>query len=261
MKPVFRQIPIEWLSPGRYQPRAQFPLEDLQQLGQSIVSHGVIEPLIVREIANQYYELIAGERRWRAAMLVGVSELPCLIGNYTDKQAAAVGLIENIQRQNLNLIEEANGYRCLLEEFHFQQEEIAILIGKSRSHVANILRILTLCSTVQSQVAEGSLSLGHAKMLVGLAHGQQIVLAEEIVKKNLSVRQLEQRVKALKLKQLNIQAYTDRDIQHLENQIAEQVGAPVKIISSAENGGWLQVKFFDNETLAGLLERMGLRYD
>ncbi len=261
MKPVFRQVPIEWLHPGRYQSRTQFPIEDLQLLAQSIASHGVIEPLIVREVARQYYEIIAGERRWRAAMLLGLNELPCLVGNFTDQQAAAICLIENTQRQNLNLIEEANGYRRLSEEFHFQQEEIAILMGKSRSHITNLLRVLTLCSTVQNQVAQGQLTLGHAKMLVGLDHEQQMSLSAEIVKKNLSVRALEQRVKALRHKRINVPMQADRDIQHLENKLAEQVGAPVRIISSEEKGGWLQVKFFDNETLAGLLERMGLRYD
>lgn len=262
MKARFKHIPIDWLQPSRYQPRINFEPKALQELAQSITAQGLIEPLVVRELSLEHYEIIAGERRWRAAMLAGLSELPCLIGSYSDEQAAAVTLIENIQRQNLNLIEEASGYQRLLKEFHFHQDEIALLVGKSRSHIANILRLLTLCDSVQEHLRAGELSLGHARMLVTLPPAKQRQLAEQIEANDWSVRQLEKQVKALKSGELlKANPRRDRDIERLQTVLAEQMGAPVQIISDSSEGGWLKVKFFDNETLAGLLEKMGLRYD
>ncbi|MBA2651745.1 MAG: ParB/RepB/Spo0J family partition protein [Tatlockia sp.] len=264
MNKIYKLIPIQWLKPGRYQPRVNFEPKALQELAKSIETQGLIEPLIIRELAVDDYEIIAGERRWRAAMLAGLSELPCLIGNYSDEQAAAVTLIENIQRQDLNLIEEAIGYRRLLNEFHFQQAEIATLVGKSRSHIANILRLLTLCEPVQERIRALQISLGHARTLVGLQPSQQRLFAEQVVTHDWSVRQLEKKVRELKANE-PIQAQAnpkkDRDIERLEVLLAEQMGAPVQIINDFGEGGWLQVKFFDNDTLAGLLEKLGLRYD
>lgn len=263
MKKVFKTIPIEWLQPGRYQPRRYFNQESLQELAQSIATQGLIEPIIVRTLHdNNHYEIIAGERRWRAAALAGFSEVHCLIGDYSDSQAAAVTLIENIQREDLNLIEEACGYRRLIEEFHFHQDEIASLIGKSRSHIANILRLLSLCEPVQELIQLSRLSLGHARMLVGMEPQQQVKFAEQIGEQGWSVRQLEKKVKELKAEApVKAQGQLDKDIERLQIRLAEQVGAPVQIVSNNQNGGWLQVKFFDNDTLAGLLDRMGLRYD
>ncbi|HHF7349446.1 TPA: ParB/RepB/Spo0J family partition protein [Legionella feeleii] len=262
MKRVFKTIPIDLLQAGRYQPRKHFSEAALQELADSILTQGLIEPLVVREITANQYEIIAGERRWRAAMLVGLNELPCLIGNYSDQQAAAVTLIENIQREDLNLIEEASGYQRLQQEFHFQQDEIAVLIGKSRSHIANLLRLLTLCDPVQEKIKTGQLSLGHARMLVGLQARQQMNLAIEIEEKGWSVRQLEKKVRELKAGELPLRdPQRDRDIERLQSTLAEQIGSPVQIVSENGQGGWLQIKFFDNDTLAGLLERMGLRYD
>lgn len=195
MKRVFKLIPIEFLKPGRYQPRKYFEENALQELADSIASQGLIEPLVVRELSKDSFEIIAGERRWRAAMLARLPELPCLIGEYTDEQAAAVTLIENIQRENLNLIEEAEGYRRLLEEFRFQQDEIAVLVGKSRSHIANILRLLTLSPAIQERVKSGQLSMGHAKMLVGLTSEQQHFFVQQIIENEWSVRYLEKQVK------------------------------------------------------------------
>lgn len=261
MNTQFKLIAIEWLQPGRYQPRRHFASDSLQELADSIVSQGLIEPLVVREIEKNSYEIIAGERRWRAAMLAGISELPCLISDYSDEQAAAVTLIENIQREDLNLIEEAHGYRRLLSEFHFQQDEVASLIGKSRSHVANILRLLSLCEPVQECIKAGTLSMGHAKMLVGLSPMQQLALAKQIEEQQWSVRQLEKKVKDIKMGEPILNSRRDRDVERLEAKISEQIGAPVQIISNETDGGLLQIKFFNNDTLAGLLERMGLSYD
>ncbi len=262
MKTMFKLIPIESLQPGRYQPRVNFDQQSLQELAQSIATQGLIEPLVVRELASKSYEIIAGERRWRAAMLAGLTELPCLIGSYTEEQAAAVTLIENIQRQDLNLIEEACGYRRLQDEFHFHQHEIAALVGKSRSHIANILRLLSLDQSVQDRLRSEQLTFGHARLLVGLHPAQQVELAEQIEKNDWSVRQLEKRVKELKTSEQSMaNPKSDRDIERLQITLAEQIGAPVQIINDQTVGGWLQIQFFDNDTLAGLLERMGLHYD
>ncbi len=256
-------LPVGQLHAGQYQPRQDFNPESLAELAQSIASQGLIEPLVVRAIAKNRYEIVAGERRWRAAKIAGLHEVPCLLGDYTDKQACALTLIENIQRQDLNLIEEATGYRRLIDEFHYHQEEIALLIGKSRSHIANILRLLTLTESVKNRIRDKSLSLGHARVLVGLTPEQQSLFAQQIIDEQWSVRQLEQAVKLFRQQDLSSpkNARADRDIERLQTVLAEQVGAPVQIINDNADGGWLKVKFFDNDTLAGLLERLGLRYD
>jgi ParB family chromosome partitioning protein len=256
---MFKNIPIEWLQPGKYQPRRDFAEASLQELAHSIQQQGLIEPLVVRQIADNRYEIIAGERRWRAAMSVGLSEVPCIIGDYSDQQAAAVTLIENIQREDLNLIEEANGYERLLLEFHFKQDEIAALVGKSRSHIANILRLLTLAENVQLLIRSRELSLGHARMLVGLRQHEQITLANECCQQGWSVRYLEDKVR--KHKQNEPLEKSNADIERLQVLLSQQMGAPVHIRQEGPHGGWLNIKFFDNDTLTGLLERMGLSYD
>lgn len=263
MQTEFKSLPITSLQPGQYQPRQDFDQHMLKELAQSIASQGLIEPLVVRVIAQQRYEIIAGERRWRAAQMVGLQEVPCLIGEYTDEQACALTLIENIQRQDLNIIEEATAYRRLIDEFHYQQDELAILVGKSRSHLANVLRLLSLTESVKNSLCEKTISFGHARVLVGLSPAQQAQLTEQIIKEDWSVRQLEQAVKQLKNEKFDPpkNPKKDRDIERLETILSDQVGAPVQIENDVSAGGWLKIKFFDNDTLAGLLERMGLRYD
>lgn len=263
MSTEFTYLPVEHLQAGQYQPRQDFNSVALQELAQSIASQGLIEPLVVRSIAKQRYEIIAGERRWRAAKLAGLLEVPCLIGEYTDKQACALTLIENIQRQDLNLIEEATGYRRLIAEFNYLQDEIAVLVGKSRSHIANVLRLLTLTDLVKDRIRDKILSLGHARILVGLTPDHQEWFANQTMEEQWSVRQLEQAIKLHKTKDIAIpkNAKKDRDIERLQTILSDQVGAPVQIVNDIDEGGWLKVKFFDNDTLAGLLERLGLRYD
>lgn len=259
----FKHLPIEWLQRCHYQPRQIFDKDALQDLANSILAQGLIEPLIVRKTAHQCYEIIAGERRWRAAMIAGLTEVPCLIGIYSDAQTAAVTLIENIQRQDLNLLEEAGGYQRLHTEFHFSQQEIASLVGKSRSHIANILRLLTLCESVQNRLSMGQLSLGHARALVGLSPSHQESLAKQVQEQEWSVRRLEKEVRLNKFSSIDTSVILSQspDITHLQTQLAERIGTPVQIVTDNEQGGWLKIKFFDNDTLTGLLEKMGLRYD
>ena len=262
MLTVYKLLPIECLQRGQYQPRQIFDEDALNDLAQSIVAQGLIEPLVVREIAPYRYEIIAGERRWRAAQIACLSEVPCLIGTYTDQQTAAVTLIENIQRQDLNLLEEASGYQRLHTEFHFTQDDIAKLVGKSRSHITNILRLLTLSASIQDRIRTNQLSLGHARMLVGLERGQQEALAKKVGEEGWSVRRLEDAVRLSKHRLETIPPPPKGpDITHLQTQLAELIGTPVQIVTDSEQGGWLKIQFFDNDTLSGLLERMGLRYD
>lgn len=262
MTTYFKNLPIEQLQRGHYQPRRHFDETALTELAQSIKTQGLIEPLIVRALTDNQYEIIAGERRWRASFLAGIHEIPCLIGHYSDQQALAITLIENIQREQLSLLEEAAGYHRLITEFVFTQEDIALLIGKSRSHIANILRLLTLPESVKTYLNAQQLTLGHARMLVGLPTASQIVLAKKAYEQEWSVRRLEEEVRHYKS---NIAVPQKKSAQidtiHLQNHLSEQVGAPVEISPGPGHGGWLKIKYFDNDTLAGLLERMRLSYD
>ena len=257
---MLKSIPVEYLHRGRYQPREHFDDKTLHELSDSIRTHGIIEPLVVREMANNHYEIIAGERRWRAATLAGLATVPCLIGHYSDEQAAAVTLIENIQRDNLTLWEEAKAYQRLALEFHFSQQDIADLSGKSRSHIANLVRLLNLSPPVLALLKKNQLSLGHARLLVGLTPAQQLQIATKLKQYDWSVRELEKKIRSLKNQPLP-KKRLNADIAALEDAIAEQLGSPVEISSTKAGGGWMKIRFYDNDTLCGLLERLGLRYD
>ena len=263
---LYKMLPIDCLQRGEFQPRITFNEEHLNELAQSIRQQGLIEPLIVRQKNATQFEIIAGERRWRAAMIAGLSEVPCLIRDYADQQAAAITLIENIQREDLSVIEEAKGYQRLIAEFCFSQNEVALLVGKSRSHLANLLRLLSLNAQVQHQLHCGKLTLGHARMLVGLDESLQKRFTTKIINENWSVRKLEKLVRETKIITENPHnTSTSNDIIYLQARLSEQVGSPVEIDSdsSSENsqGGWLKIKFYDNDTFSGLLERLGLSYD
>lgn len=258
----FSYISIRQLQPGLYQNRKQFDEEELKSLSQSIRSQGLIEPLVIRAIIDNQYEIIAGERRFRAAEMAGLEELPCLIVSYNDKEACAVTLIENIQRQDLNVMEEASGYRRLIEEFHLQQQDLAAWLGKSRSHIANLLRLLGLDHTVQELLIDEKLSAGHGKLLAGLAVEQQKELAEKVIQQQWSVRQLEQEIQNLRQPKIKAtEKVVNSDILRLQEHLAEQIGAPVEITGSENKGGWLKIKYFDNDTLTGILERLRLEYE
>ncbi len=251
------QLPIESLRRGQFQPRRYFDETALRELSDSIRSSGMIQPIVVRQNSDNSYEIIAGERRWRAAQLAGLSVVPCLINNYSDAQAAAVTAIENIQRQNLNPIEEACSLQRLVDEFKYHHDEVAAIIGKSRSQVSNALRLLRLDSRVQQWLISGELSEGHGKILAGLDHNDQYKLAEQCIEQAWSVRQLEQKIK--KSQSQPTPAPIRADIIRLERILADQLGAKVKIETDpAARGGWLRIQFHNNDTLEGLLEKFGL---
>ena len=258
-KSELKIIPIDCLTRGEYQPRIHFEPNALQELADSIIAQGLIEPIVVRPITSNRFEIIAGERRWRAAQLANILELPCLINNYSDEQALAVTLIENIQREDLNVIEEANGYHRLIEEFYFQHDDIAKMVGKSRSHITNMLRLLTLDVKIKQALIDKQLTMGHAKMLVGLSCNLQHELLHKITQNEWSARKVEFEVK--RLKKSAISPKRDRDVERLQTLISEQVGSKAEIEQDLNDGGWLKIKFYDNDTLAGLLEKMGVKYD
>ena len=258
-KSDFKNLPIDCLVRGEYQPRDYFEPKALQELADSIVAQGLIEPIVVRPISPSNYEIIAGERRWRAAQLAGINDVPCLINNYSDDQAVAVTLIENIQREDLNIIEEANGYNRLISEFLFQHEDVAKMVGKSRSYITNTLRLLSLEENLKQALIEKKILMGHAKMLVGLDIHHQLDILDKIIKNDWSARRVEREVKKIK-NNFSLEK-SDRDVERLQTIISDQLGAQTQIDADKNDGGWLKIKFYNNDTLAGLLDKIGIKYD
>lgn len=189
-------LKVEQLQAGKYQPRSYMDDAALQTLAASIKAQGIMQPILVRVIENEQYEIIAGERRWRASKMAGLNEVPVLVREIADEAALAMALIENIQRENLNPLEEAQGIKRLIEEFSMTHEKAADAVGRSRVSVSNLLRLLTLCEPVQDMLMQGKLDMGHARALIGLSGSQQVMLAEKIVQNEHSVRDAEQLVKA-----------------------------------------------------------------
>lgn len=260
-KPLFNLLPIERLHRGRFQPRRDFDKSALAELAESIHSSGLIQPIVVRQRADQEYEIVAGERRWQAAQMAGLNEVPCLINDYSDEQAAAVTAIENLQRKNLNPIEEAQSLQRLAADFNYSHEEIAAVVGRSRSHITNILRLLRLDERVKTWLIEGKLSEGHGKILASLSHAEQFTLAQRCISQAWSVRQIEQHVKKMQTQSAIVPTYR-ADISRLERIVSEKLGAKVVLeTDSNAKGGWLNIQFYDNDTLAGLLEKMNIKYD
>jgi ParB family chromosome partitioning protein len=257
-KPELKELPISLLQRGVYQPRDQFDLEALKELAESIKAQGLIEPIVVRPVNAERYEIIAGERRMRAAKMADLVVVPCLINHYSDEQALAVTLIENIQRQDLTIIEQSRGYQRLIDEFSFAHEDIAKMVGKSRSHITNTLRLLQLDSALQKALDERALSMGHAKVLVGLSKATQRDLMHKVIKHEWSARRLEKEVQ--KIKKTVHSPKPDRDVSRLEALVSEACGSPVEIEQGDDSGGWLKIKFYDNDTLAGVLDKLKVDY-
>jgi ParB family chromosome partitioning protein len=249
-----RTVPIERIRPNPEQPRRSFDEGALAELADSIRAKGVIQPLIVRETDDSMFEIVAGERRWRAAQKAGLHELPVLVRDLSDTEVLEFAIIENIQRADLNAVDEATGYRQLMDRFDRTQEDIASALGKSRSHIANLLRLLTLPQDVQAFVVDGRLSAGHARALVGKENA--LDLARKIIKDGLSVRQVEKLASAKrKSKAPQPQAVEkDADTKQIEKELAAHLGMPVQIdhASGAENGK-LTLKYRDLAQLDDLL--------
>lgn len=256
-----RRLPVDRLTPGKFQPRTHFDDDALAQLAESIAVHGVLQPLLVRPISGMMYEIIAGERRWRAAQKAKVHELPVVVRDLTDKEAMEIGLIENLQREDLSAIEEAEGYDRLMQEFGHTQDMLSQQLGKSRSHVANTLRLLKLPAPVRKMVQSGALTAGHARNLVGVKEAEQI--AAVIVKRGLSVRQTEKMVQqlnadnakkpaALKTKGF---AQKDVDILALEQKMSTLLGMKF-LIDGEGSTGKMSIEYKNLDQLDDLIARL-----
>jgi len=250
-------VPLDSIERGSCQPRFHFSEENLQELAASIRERGVLQPILLRPLSetDTRYELIAGERRWRAARLAGLTEIPALVRNFSPAEALEVALLENIQRQDLNPIEEANGYRRLAEEFNHTQESLSRILGKSRSHIANSLRLLTLPSPLQEAIKDGKLSAGHGRALLGSEN--PTLLADMVIKKGLSVREAEALAKKRQPLESNMSSFSPQDPEKdiLQAQLSELLGKAVELIIKKGGGGKIVIPFKDPLELDTLIQR------
>lgn len=253
-----RQLPVEWLQRGRYQPRREFDQASLQELADSILAQGLMQPIVVRPVAPERFEIIAGERRWRATQLAGLDTIPVLVREVSDQAAIAMGLIENIQREDLNVVDEALALQRLQDEFALTHEEIAEAVGKSRSTVSNVLRLLQLEPDVRRLLEQSRLDMGHARALLALAPGAQVDAARQVVEQGLSVRQAERLVRRLLArKPAPKKPAADADIDRLQRQLGELTGAVVTIQHRASGKGRISFQYNSLDELQGLLEHFG----
>ena len=248
------------IKPGRYQPRVQMDDEALQELAESIKAQGVIQPVIVREHGLSQYELIAGERRWRASQLAGLAEIPVVVKNISDETALAMGLIENLQRENLNPIEEARGLKRLADEFSLTHETIAKAVGKSRSAISNTLRLLALPEPVQELLYRRHLEMGHARALLTLPVVDQLELAQKAVKNGWSVREVERRSQIAHQAKQEIKKTISPDIRRLNDVLTERLGVNAEVKTTNHKKGKIVLHFDTPETFEYLLKQLGIDY-
>ena len=251
-------LAIDALQPGRFQPRGRIDQEALAELAESIKSQGVMQPILARPVGAGRYEIIAGERRWRAARMAGLATVPALVREVTDRHALAIALIENLQREDLNPLDEATGIKRLTEEFGMTHAEAAEAVGRSRAAITNALRLLELAPPVQELVREGKLDMGHARALLALPALKQIEFAREAVARQLSVRQVERRVAHLSARPTaRMRARGDRDVTRLEDELSGELGTTVSIRTGAKPGsGKLVIHFSSLDQLDALLNRL-----
>lgn len=249
------ELPIDKIQRGEYQPRKNFDEEALQELANSISAQGIVQPIVVRK-AGSHYELIAGERRWRAAQLVGLESIPAVIKEIDTRSAAAISLIENIQREDLNPLEEANGFQRLIDDFELTHMQVAEAVGRSRVAVSNLLRLLELAGPVKDLVNKSLLSMGHARAILALPEHDQPEMARVVVNRALSVRETEALIKkALSPHQKKAERIEpDPDIQRLEQKISENLCAEVNIKTGKKGAGQLIIHFHNNDELDGILQ-------
>ncbi len=256
-----RNLPVDRLKPGKYQPRTHMDQASLAELAASIKAQGVMQPILVRAIDStpgaERYEIVAGERRWRAAQQAGLSEVPVLVRRIPDEQALEMALIENIQRENLNPLEEAQGLQRLIDEFGLTHQQAADAVGRSRPAASNLLRLLQLSIPVQELLMTGKLDMGHARALLPLSGAQQVAVAQRIVQNGLSVREAERLVQQiLQPPKSHAEQPVDRDLLRLQEEISDRLGANVAIRSSKKGSGKITIEFGDLDQLEGILGRL-----
>ena len=249
-----RHIPIEFLQPGKYQPRKDMSPDALEELSTSIKAQGIIQPIVVRSVGENKYEIIAGERRWRASQMAKLHEVPCLIKEVPDEAAVAIALIENIQREDLNAMEEAQALDRLMKEFELTHQEVAQAVGKSRTTVTNLLRLNSLTDEVKKLLEYGDIEMGHARTLLALSGEMQVEAGKHVAGKSFSVRETENYVRKL----LNpppeaVAKQVDPDVARLQTELAEKIGAHVKINANKQGKGKVVIDFTDLEQLDGIL--------
>jgi ParB family chromosome partitioning protein len=254
---TLKHLPVDLLQRGKYQPRLDMHPESLQELADSISAQGVVQPIVVRPIGGGRYEIIAGERRWRAAQLAGLQEMPVVIRDVSDQAAMAMALIENIQRENLNALEQANALQRLTEEFGLTHQQAADAVGRSRTAVTNLLRLLELEDEVKEMIGLGELEMGHARALLALTGNAQREAARKVAAQGLSVRETERLVKhLLKAPAAPKRRSIDPDVRRLQNDLSERLGAGVTIEHGAKGRGKLVIQYNNLDQLDGILERI-----
>jgi ParB family chromosome partitioning protein len=250
-------LPVGSIRPGRYQPRTRMDQTALTELAASIRAQGLMQPLLVRPVEAGRYELIAGERRWRAAQMAGLAEVPALVREVPDESALAMSLIENIQRENLNPIEEATGLQRLVDEFRMTHEQAADAVGRSRSATTNLLRLLKLAKPVQQMLMQGTLEMGHGRALLALDGARQIEAANRVAARGLSARETEALVaRLLRGQALRRKRRTDRDLERLEQEVSERLGTTVEIRSGRKGSGKIVVHYSGLDHLEQLLKKL-----
>ena len=260
-KTGLEEIPIEFIQPGKYQPRVYFAEESIAELSDSIKAQGIIQPIVLRPIANDRYEIIAGERRWRAAQLAGLAKVPAVIRTVDDDSALAMSLIENIQREDLNPLEEATALQRLIDDFQFTHQEVADAVGKSRSAVTNTLRLTQLSPPVAEMLVAGDLEMGHARALLTLEAKEQVVVAKQVVARGLNVRQTEELIRAARKVAVggSVKPAQDADTKRLEQNLGQTLGQPVQIKHSRKGAGKLVICYSSLDELDGILSKMGYK--
>ncbi|MCC6610456.1 MAG: ParB/RepB/Spo0J family partition protein [Burkholderiales bacterium] len=252
-------VPVESLQPGRYQPRTRMDEASLNELAQSIRRQGLMQPILVRGIGTARYEIIAGERRWRAARIAGLGEVPVVVRDVPDQAALAMALIENIQRENLNPLEEATGIQRLIDEFKLTHQEAADAVGRSRAGTTNLLRLLTLQRPVQQMLMDAQIDMGHARALLALDGPRQVEVARRVFDRGLSVRETEALVQNTlnpKGKTRAARPRTNRDTERLQEEISERLGTSVEIRPGKKGSGKLVISYMSHEHLDRLLEKL-----
>ena len=253
----FQVLPVDLVRRGKYQPRRVVEESALEELAQSVRARGIVQPIVVRPAMGGRFEIVAGERRWKAAQMAGLDEVPAIVRECSDREAAAVALIENIQREDLNPIEEAQGYRTLADEFDLTHQELADTVGRSRPAVSNALRLLDLNDDVRALVERGDLDMGHARALLALSGVAQSETAAEVARRGLSARATERLVRSkAKRGERAKPATRDPDVARLENELGGRLGAKVRIAHKTKGAGSITIHYASLDALDGILERI-----
>ena len=251
-------IALDKLISGKFQPRKNFNQDTLKELADSIKAQGIIQPILVRMISNNQYEIIAGERRWQAAKIANLKEVPVIIKDISDSTALAMALIENIQREDLNVIEEARGIKRLIDEFNITHEEAAEAVGKSRTTVSNILRLLNLCEHAQKALETKKIEMGHARAILSLSPIDQTMMCQKIINQQLTVREVEKAVSKGETKKIPSKQSKDNDIKRMENELSDRFGTNISISHKQSGKGSINFKYTNLDDLERIIQKLKL---